>query len=637
MIGLSLLSARVIQIQLVERETYEAKARQAYQRVEKLPALRGMIVDRFEEPLAKSITVTTIFVDRNHLLDPNIASAGLAYEEAQMEPGWADLDPRQRRRRIDSLRDAMIRRDAPEVIVEKHLAYAIGILSRPLGMRREELRKRIESPKPGSKWFPIVKDLREDVAEPLREAVEENWIQGFVFQNSIKRWYSAPNQATHLTGITGEIEETADDGSKITRVVGRSGIESAMEEFLAGRDGWRKHQRDSSGLVVPGDSGSLFPPRAGLNVQLTLDMSIQAIVEEEIDAAMEEHSLERASIILMEPHTGEILGMASRPHYDLNSKSNIPTLGFDNESKEMNGLNYAIQATYEPGSTIKIIAASAALNEGLVTPHTSIFCHNGQYNQNGVRIPEDHPASYLTLQGILQKSNNTGTFMLAQQVGMRRFYEYVENWGFGKKSGIQLSLESSGLVRNSGKPIDFSRASFGYALSVTPLQMASAYSVIANGGKLMKPHIVRAIIANDGSVAEEFQPEIVRQVLKQRTATQMREALQKVTEEHGTATRAAVPGHDVAGKTGTANRAREDGRGYYQNKKIVSFAGMLPAKDPAFVCVVVLDTPHSTVMKHAGGLMAAPVFQKVASRVAARMNLQPTSTVSLPLVSTPNP
>jgi len=622
--GLSLLSVRLIQIQLVDRQTYASKARKAYHQVERLPAMRGMIVDRWEEPLARSTTVTSIFINRNHLLDPNLASVGLAYQIAQAEPDWQDRDARSRRSRIATLRELMLKRNAPEVIVEKHLAYAIGVLARPLGMRPEELRAQIEAPNPRVKEFALVKELPEDVAAPLREAVEKNRIEGFIFRNAIKRRYIAEDMATHLTGFTGELDEA--DGKMQTRIVGRFGVESAMEEYLAGRDGRREHRRDSSGLLVPGNSNSLVPPRAGLNVQLTVDIGIQAIVEDELDAAMAEYEVERAAVVLMDPKTGEILAMASRPHFNLNRKENVAKHGWT---------HYAIQATYEPGSTMKIVAAAAALNENLVNPQTSIFCHNGFYKQGAISIRDDYPASYLTVEGVLQKSNNIGTVMMAQQVGMRRFYSYVDDFGFGKRTGVQLSGESSGLVRNSGNVVDFSVASFGYALSVTPLQMASAYSVIANGGKLMKPHIVRAVITNDGTVVEKFEPELVRQVLKPRTAEQMRAALQRVTETNGTATRAAVPGFDVAGKTGTAKKAREDGRGYHASNRVVSFAGMMPAKDPAFVCIVVLDTPRTTTMRHSGGLMAAPVFQKIATRVAARMNLQPTAPVPPPIASSP--
>ena len=265
-----------------------------------------------------------------------------------------------------------------------------------------------------------------------------------------------------------------------------------------------QHYRDARGLVVPGNSGSLKPPRAGLNVKLTIDMGIQAIVEEELDAGLAEFESVRGAVVLMDPKTGEILAMASRPHFDLNRKENVAE----------NGYNYAIQAIYEPGSTIKIVATSGALNEGLVTPQTSVFCHNGYYNSGGVELKDDHPAGSLTFEGVLQKSNNIGTFSLGRQLGAKRFYEYLHRYGFGKKTGIQLSGESAGIARDTGNVMDFSRACFGYAANVTPLQLACAYSVIAGDGKLRKPHIVKALVANDGTVVENYPPEVVGEVLR---------------------------------------------------------------------------------------------------------------------------
>ncbi len=618
--GLSVLSARLVQIQLVDRQHYAENSKKSYHRVEKLPALRGMIVDCREEPLAKSIPVSTVYVDKNHLLDPKLASYGLAYQEASEEPGWKELDPIRQRRRINGLRGEILSRDSSNVIVQKHFAYAIGILSRPLGMRREDLREIIEKSK--GKWVPIAKDLPEDIADKVREEVDTHWIQGFEFENSIKRWYTSPNLATHLTGFTGEVEEKDTEGKTHTKVLGRFGIESSMEEFLAGRDGSREHCRDARGLLVPGDSGSLKPPRAGLNVKLTIDMGIQAIVEEELDACLNEFESIRGAVVMMDPKTGEILAMASRPHFDLNHKENIAE----------NGYNYAIQAIYEPGSTIKIVATSGALNEGLVSPTTSVNCHGGFYKSGAVEIKDDHPAGSLSFEGVLQKSNNIGTFSLGRQLGSKRFYDYLHRYGFGKKTGILLSGESSGLARNTNNDVDFSRACFGYAANVTPLQLACAYSVIAGDGKLRKPHIVKSLIANDGTIVEDFKPEIRHEVLKSKTAEKMRAALEKVVLKGGTATRAAVPGFRVAGKTGTVQKHNPKG-GYMTNSYIVSFAGMMPAQDPAFTCVVVIDDPRTQKVTRYGGTIAAPAFSKIATRVASHLNLQPTEPITTPLAS----
>lgn len=609
-----------MQIQLVDRQRYAENSRKAYHRTEKLSASRGEIVDRHEEPLAKSIPVATVFLDKKHLNDPKLASFGLAYQEASAEPGWNLLDPVQQRRRINGLRGEILARETADAIVQKHLAYAISILARPLGMRREELREKIEHSK--GEWLAIAKDLPEDVAENLRDAVESHWVGGFEFENSIKRWYTAPNQATHLIGFTGEVEKKDDEGKPHTQVLGLFGVESSMEAFLAGRDGSREHFRDARGLVVPGNSASLKPPRAGLNVKLTIDMGIQSIVEEELDKGLAEFQSARGAVILMDPKTGEILAMASRPQFDLNLKQDIAE----------NGYNYAIQAIYEPGSTIKIVATSGALNEGLVTPQTSIFCHNGFYQGKGYVVKDDHPAGILSFEGVLQKSNNNGTYSIGRQLGAKRFYDYLHSYGFGRKTGILLSGESSGTARNTGNEVDFSRACYGYASNVTPLQLACAYSAIASDGKLRKPHIVKSLIANDGTVVEDYPPEIVNEVIKPKTASLMRTALEKVVKA-GTATRAAVAGFLVAGKTGTVQKHNPRG-GYYTDKMITSFAGMMPAEDPAFVCVVVIDDPRIPTIKHQGGLIAAPVFSKIATRVAAHMNLQPTEPIVPPLAAT---
>ncbi|MGA0846763.1 MAG: peptidoglycan D,D-transpeptidase FtsI family protein, partial [Luteolibacter sp.] len=476
----------------------------------------------------------------------------------------------------------------------------------------EELRERIEGSR--GKWGPIAKDLPEDVADQLREKIDDSWIQGFEFQNSIKRWYTAPKLATHLIGFTGEIEERNDEGKLVGhRAAGRFGVERSMESFLAGRDGWREHSRDARGLVVPGKSNSLFPPRAGLNVQLTIDIGLQLIVEEELDACLEEFEAKRGSVVLMDPKSGEILAMASRPHFDLNDRRNVASHGF----------NFAVQGSYEPGSTFKIIAAAAALNEGLVSPRSRIFCHNGLFREGSIRVPDHHPYGDLNVVEVLAKSSNIGTYKMARQLGPDRFFNYAKRWGFGRKTDILLEGESAGICRNTGNAVDFSRASYGYAVAVTPLQMACAYSVIAGDGQLLKPRLIKSLIANDGTVVENYQREVVGTIIQPNYARQMREALAQVTKPGGTGTLAAVPGYEVAGKTGTAVKHNPNGRGYLNGRYTVSFAGMLPADDPAWVGIVVIDDPLTNKVKRYGGTIAAPTFSRISKRAAAYLNIQP--------------
>lgn len=616
--GLSLLSVRLIQIQVWERKKYAERARAAYDRSEVLPGLRGKIVDRHEEVLAKSIALSTVMVDANLMNDPVVVVNALAHERASSEEGWDALTGDEQARKVKAYRSVILGEEAPEIIVRRHLARAVGILARPLGVRREELRKRIEEPfAKGRQYYPIAKDLPEDVADSLRGLISDNRLKGFRFENKIKRWYTSPDLATHVIGYTGEQEYVGVKGKPAFRQVGKFGVEAAMEEYLRGTDGvW-----DYLKIPMPGVDGRMVPPVHGLNVQLTLDMGIQSIIEEELDAALDEYVAERGCIVVLDPKSGELLGMASRPHFNLNLKEGLAE----------GAMNYALQGIYEPGSTFKVVGAAGALNERLVTPQTQVFCHYGMFREGKLRIPDHHPYGYLPVWGMLQKSSNIGAFKVARQLGAKRFYDYAHKLGLGQKTGILLSGESSGIVKNTSNLIDFSRASYGYALNVTPLQVASAYGAIANGGEWVRPRVIRSIIANDGTVLERYRPEVERRVIREEVAEQLREALVTVVEEGGTATRAAVKGFKVAGKTGTAIRIKD---GHYQKPPryeeshyTVSFAGMMPAEDPAFVCLVVIDDPLTDEVKRYGGTIAAPTFAKVAERLATHMNLTPTEPI----------
>lgn len=617
---LSGLSARLVQIQLVERQRYASSSAKAFHRTERITASRGMIVDRNGEPIAKSIPVSSIFVDKNHLLDPKLASFGLAYIEASKEPAWATSSAEARSRRLHSLRGEILERQTPAVIVEKHLSHAISLLARPLGMRRDQLRAAIEGNK--AKWFPIAKEIPDDIAERLHDIVDDNYLQGFAFENSIKRWYANPNLATHLTGFTGEVETKGEDGNAEYHMAGRFGIESAIDEYLAGRDGRREHYRDSRGLVMPGKASSLLPPRAGLNAMLTIDLGIQAIAEEELDAGLKEYKSKRGAVIVMDPKTGEILALVSRPHFDLNNKQDL----------QENSFNYAIQAKFEPGSTIKIIAASGALDAGLVKPTTIFNCPH-VLQESKFTVEDSHSGGMLSFEQIIQKSNNIGCWKMAKQLGVKRFYEYVHGFGFGERSGIKLSGENPGTATVPKLPIDFSRASYGYYIGVTPIQMATAYSVIAGDGRLLRPKIVKELVANDGTVIDDFPTEVRGQTISPETAKMMRTALHKVTLQGGTAMKACVPGYKVCGKTGTAIKHDPKRGGYIAGGYVVSFAGFMPEDDPAFVCYVVIDEPKTTEVPHYGGTIAAPIFSKIAGRIAAHMNLKPTEPIEEPIAN----
>lgn len=575
-----------------------------------------MIVDRNLEPLAKSIPVASLYIDKNHLFDPKLASFGLAYEKVieEEEESWQKLTPENKIRRLRAVRGEILSSETPENIINKHLARATSLLARPIGMRKDEFQDKIHQAK--GKWFAIKKDIPDDIAERLRDIVDTNYLQGFEFQNSIKRWYTNPELAAHLTGFTGEVEEVDENNKKSHRMAGRFGVESALEEYLAGRDGRREHHRDARGMIVPGNANSLLPPRAGLNVRLTIDVGMQAIVAEELEAGLAEYQSKRGAVVVMDPNNGEILALASRPHFDLNNKKDLVK----------NSFNYAIQAKYEPGSTIKVLAVAAALEERLVSMNTVINCPRF-LQEKGFTVTDSHSGGMLEVWKILQKSNNVGVWKLAKQLGVKRFYSYAHNFGFGERSGIQLSGENPGTARVPTLPIDFSRAAYGYYIGVTPIQMAAAYSVIAGDGRLLRPKIVKSLVANDGTIVEEFTTETRHQAISPNTAEKMRDALHKVTLLGGTATRARVPGYKVAGKTGTAIKHDPKRGGYVHGEYVVSFAGFMPADKPAFVCYVVIDEPQTTEVSRYGGTIAAPIFSKISARLAAHMNLPQTEPI----------
>ncbi|MEK7951363.1 penicillin-binding protein 2 [Luteolibacter sp. Y139] len=626
MAGLSALSVRLIQIQVWNRKDMAGKSSRTFDSKEPLVGLRGTIVDRNEEVLAKSMPVASIVVDLQHLSDPLLVSFPLAYERVSGEPGWELLNPQEQKQRVLGMRGVILKEseDSPDALIEKGVAQAVSLLARPLGLKREEMYSKLREElanakkravklglkKPGGE-FCLVKERPADDIERVRELISKNWLEGFRLNESYKRWYPSELLATHIVGYTSEGKDTGEDGEEVFRPIGKYGIEAALEEYLAGSDGWQMQRRAPNGARIPGDTSTLKPPRAGLNVQLSLDMGIQSIVEEELDAGLAQWESKRGCIIVMDPKTGEILGMASRPHFNLNH--------LDKES--LKEPCFATQAIYEPGSTIKMVPSSAALNERLVTPQTQFFCYNGHYQMGKITVPDHFPYGYLTVEGILQKSSNIGAYQLGMALGAPRYYDYLEKYGFGQKTGILLSGESRGIVPRSKNPLDFSRTTYGYALAVTPLQVATAYCAIASDGKLRKPHIVKSVIANDGTVVERYEPEVVREVIRPETAKSMRAALEKVVDPKGTAVQAKVPGYGTAGKTGTAVRI-EKGR-YQAGHYTVSFAGMCPAKDPAFVCVVVIDDPLTNKVTRYGGTIAAPVFSKVGARLAAHMNLTP--------------
>ncbi len=317
----------------------------------------------------------------------------------------------------------------------------------------------------------------------LRKELEAQRLRGIIFDRNPPRFYPNGPMLCHVIGFT-SFEH-----------VGIQGIELSMDRYLRGENGYRYTEKDRKGRELVPYRGQERAPRDGDKVQLTVDLHLQNIVEDEIDAAMREYRPQKATIILMRPETGEILAMANRPNFDLNERATA-------KPEEMK--NRAIIDMMEPGSTFKIVTAAAALNERKVRPDSIIFCENGAWSYGG-KVLHDHGHGYgqLSVQDILVHSSNIGAAKLALSLGEQKFFEYILRFGFGEQTGIELPGEIRGLVRSprSWTKISITRIPMGHEVGVTPLQMTLAMAAIANGGKLVTPRIVKSITGADGKTS----------------------------------------------------------------------------------------------------------------------------------------
>jgi cell division protein FtsI/penicillin-binding protein 2 len=476
----------------------------------------------------------------------------------------------------------------------------IDLVSQELGVPEQDLTEKLQGER---RYIVIKREVPESLASALREKLRARNLRGIYFEHDATRIYPNGSMLCHVIGFT-EFEHR-----------GIQGVEAAMEEYLHGQDGYRYIEHNRAGQEIVLYRGQERAPRDGYQVHLTVDLNLQNIVENEIDTAMGEYSPQKATIILMRPQTGEILAMANRPNFDLNLRS---------EAKPEEMKNRAIIDMMEPGSTFKIVAAAAALNERKLQPKSTIFCENGLWEFGGAILHDHRAFSYLSVQDILIKSSNIGAAKLALSVGDQKFYEYIRRFGFGERTGIELPGEINGLIRppRSWSKISITRIPMGHEIGVTPLQMTVAMATIANGGKLITPRIVKSITASDGKTVTSLSPVVLRQVISPQTASQIGDALRGVVSDRGTAAAAAIPGFTIAGKTGTAQKVDPKG-GYEHGKYVVSFIGYLPAEHPEVVGLVVLDDAQTTRPElNYGGLIAGPIFSRIAEKAAQYLDLE---------------
>lgn len=386
---------------------------------------------------------------------------------------------------------------------------------------------------------------------------------------------------------------------------GREGAERAFNSLLQEQKGEQVAYVDARGLQVPGSVQAHSAPQHGRNIVLSLDALYQGILEEELARTVGEADAASAMGVILDPHSGEVLAMANVPLFDPNKSGS---------STAMQRRNRVIADAYEPGSTFKIIAAAAVLEDGLARVGERVDCEDGVLTlSNGDVIRDITPHGQLSFAEVIENSSNIGVIKFARRLPRARFYQYMRSFGFATRSGIDLPAESSGLLQRAEDWSDRSleTLSIGQEISVTVLQLAQAYSAIANGGELMVPQILRGYADETGQLYGAPERKVLRRVISEETSAVMRGILRGVVDR-GTGHRAQIQGLSVAGKTGTAQKASAHGRGYDPDASVVSFAGFLPVEDPHFVCVIVVDDPKK---ERWGGSVAAPAFQRVMERI----------------------
>ena len=484
------------------------------------------------------------------------------------------------------------------------------LLAGPLGMDEARLTEKLstqresktENKKVPCQYIVLKTKVPESVAAEIRTGLLAQKLRGVRFEPDSERVYPNGQMLCHVVGYV-----NSDN-------TGVEGIERNLEEYLRGHDGYRYIERDRTGRELVPYRGQERASRDGHHVRLTIDMAIQQIVETELDAAVKQYRPKMATCILMRPQTGEILALANRPNFDLNSI----------EQSTMDARrNRAITDMVEPGSTFKIVTTAAALTQKLVRPDSYVFCENGAFSWGG-RVLHDHRGyGDLNIHDILVHSSNIGVAKLGIQLGEQRLYEAIRKFGFGERTGINLPGEIAGVVHppHRWSKVSITHVPMGHEVGATPMQVVAAMGAIANGGTLMMPQIVHSILDPEGTPVQVFQRAEVRRVASAEALKTVREALVQVVSKKGTAALAHVPGYTVAGKTGTAQKVGANGK--YESKYVVSFAGFMPAEAPEFVALVMLDEAQTPPHQNYGGLVAAPIFSRIGERTARYLNLTP--------------
>jgi cell division protein FtsI (penicillin-binding protein 3) len=488
------------------------------------------------------------------------------------------------------------------------IPLAARLLSGVLGIPRETLEDRLGS---SGSFAWVQRKLPPEQAE----AIAALNLKGIYLQKENQRFYPKRDLAAHVLGFVDPDEK------------GLGGIESELDEQIRGKSeralvmaDARQHRFDG-GLMVGDAERDL-----GASVVLTLDEKIQYIAERELAAAIEKTHASAGTVIVMNPNTGEILALANWPKFNPNTAATAPA-----ESR----MNRAVSAIYEPGSTFKLITLAAAFDQGVTQPDEVFDCENGSTVLFGHRIHDHKPFGMLTVSDILAKSSDVGAIKVAERLGAPQFYEYIHGFGFGSPTGVDMPGESRGLLHRleHWTPISIGAVAMGQEVGVTPIQLITAVAAIANGGTLYRPHVVAELRRGEEVLPAEglLAPVEPRNVIHPETAATLRRLMEGVVLKGGTGTLARLDGWTSAGKTGSAQKIDPLTGRYSPTQLIASFTGFAPINDPAVVILVSLDSP---IGPHEGGMVAAPVFKRVAEQVLTYLGVPQDVPVSAKLVQT---
>jgi cell division protein FtsI (penicillin-binding protein 3) len=482
-------------------------------------------------------------------------------------------------------------------------AAAAAALCGALGDCGEGEQARIADRLEGNRAFAYVR--RQATPDQARRVAAVD-LEGVGFVRENRRFYPNRELAAHLLGYVGV------DG------IGLGGLEAAYDDVIRGSGGRVLIQTDARGRPF---SRVERPPTAGGTLELTIDQYLQHVAERELRMGVEAHRAAGGTAVVMDPRTGEILALANWPTFNPNVYG---------QSSGAARRNRAVQDIYEPGSTFKIVTASAALDAGLITPDRLFDVRGGTIRFGARLIRDTRDYGVLSFEDVIVQSSNVGAIKVGLEVGPERLVDYVERFGFGQRSTPAFPGESPGIVWQAGQLNDSALASvsMGYQVGVTPLQMVAAASAIANGGELLEPRIVKGVVRDGQRVAAPTT--VRRRVITRETARTLTGIMEQVVER-GTARRAQVPGYGVAGKTGTAKKLVG---GSYQGHTDynASFVGFAPTRNPAFTILVVIDSPHGAEGLYTGGSVAAPVFQRIAEAALRHAALPPSGDPSPPLL-----